>query len=390
MVRTTNISSIESLISDILRGMLKMKKEPIRILQCVSNMDRAGIETMLMNFYRNMDREQIQFDFLVNKSKPGDYDEEIISLGGKIYRTPGLSPFKFLEYQKYMENLFNEHPEYKVIHCQNEAMGYYALKAAKDNNIPVRISHSHNTITRIDYKYPIKIFCKSQLKKVANYFVACSKLAGEYLFNEEVKIINNAINSEKFLYNPNIRNEVRKKYNLRNKFVVGHVGRFEAQKNHSYLIDIFYEIYQLDNEAVLLLIGNGSLEEKVKQKISKLNISNNVIFTGNIPNVNEMYQAMDVFVLPSFHEGLPVVGIEAQAAGLPCILSDTITNEVKITNNIHFMSLRDSAYNWAKKVLYYKNYDRKNEYENIVKFGYDIKEATKVLSEFYLRLYRGD
>ena len=187
-----------------------MKKKPIRVLQCVSNMDRAGIETMLMNFYRNIDRNEIQFDFVVNKSIKGDYDDEIKLLGGNIYVTPGLNPLKWIEYQKFMKKLFLENPEYKIIHCQNEAMGYPALYAAKKSNVPVRISHSHNTTIRFDLKWPIKIFYKSQLKRYGNHLVACSKAAGKYLFKEDVKIINNAIDSDKFVFNDDIRNKIRK------------------------------------------------------------------------------------------------------------------------------------------------------------------------------------
>ena len=183
------------------------KQECIRILQCVSNMDRAGIETMLMNFYRNMDKEKIQFDFLVNKFKAGDYDEEIKKLGGKIYVSPGLSPFKWFKYQKFMKTFFQEHKEFKIIHCQNEAMGLPALIAAKNSGVPVRISHSHNTTTRLDIKWPIKFFYKSLIKKFATDYVACSKAAGRYFFNEDVKVINNAIDSDKFSFN----NDTRKK-----------------------------------------------------------------------------------------------------------------------------------------------------------------------------------
>lgn len=366
------------------------EKEPIRILQCVSNMDRAGIETMIMNFYRNIDREKIQFDFLVNKSKPGDYDEEIKSLGGKIYKSPGLNPFKFFKYQRFMKELFKDHPEYKVIHCQNEAMGYYALKAAKNCNIPVRIAHSHNTVTRLDLKFPIKIYCKSKLKKVANILVACSHAAGKYLFSEDVKVINNAIDTSKFIYNKNIRDKIRKQFNLNGKFVVGHIGRFEPQKNHKFLIDVFNEIHKKDENSVLLLVGNGSLEAEVKKKVSELDLDDCVIFTGGISNVNEMYQAMDVFVLPSFHEGLPVVGIEAQTSGLPCVFSSKITDEVKITDNVIFFDLTVSAESWARIILYYKKHHRINCRDAVVQAGYDIQESSKQLSNWYKDLYNGD
>lgn len=367
---------------------MKKQQEPIRILQCISNMDRAGIETMLMNFYRNIDRDKIQFDFLCNKSKPGDYDEEIKSLGGNIYVSPGLNPFKWFKYQKYMKELFKKHPEYKIIHCQNEAMGFPALYAAKKCGIPVRIAHSHNTVTRKDFKWPIKIVYKYLLRTVATDFVACSHAAGKYLFGKDVKVINNAIDSQKFIYDKEIRNKIRKKYDLEDKFVIGHVGRFEPQKNHEFLINLFYEYQKQEENAILLLIGNGSLEEHIKELVNNLNIKNKVIFTGNISNVNEMYQAMDMFILPSFHEGLPVVGVEAQASGLKCIFADTITKEVKITDNVSFINLKEDKTTWLQAINNCKNYQRKNMHEFLIEKNYDIKSATKNLEKFYLNYYK--
>lgn len=364
------------------------KKEPIRILQCVSNMDRAGIETMLMNFYRNIDRDKIQFDFLCNKSKPGDYDDEIKSLGGKIYVSPGLNPFKWFKYQRYMKELFKNHPEYKIIHCQNEAMGFPALYAAKKNGISVRIAHSHNTVTRFDFKWPIKIAYKYLLRTVATDYVACSHAAGKYLFGKDVKVINNAIDSQKFIYNEEVRKEIRKKYNVENKFVIGHVGRFEPQKNHEFLIKLFYEYQKQDSTAVLLLIGTGSLENHIKKLVHNLKIQDKVVFTGSILNVNEMYQAMDMFILPSFHEGLPVVGVEAQASGLHCVFSDSITEETNITGNIFFLNLNSKVELWIKKINEIKNChtNRLNLSKKLHDEKYDIKSATKELENFYKSL----
>lgn len=356
------------------------KQEPIRILQCVSNMDRAGIETMLMNFYRNIDRNKVQFDFLCNKSKPGDYDEEIKSLGGKIYVSPGLSPFKWFKYQKFMKNLFKEHPEYKIIHCQNEAMGFPALYAAKKAGIPVRISHSHNTVTRFDFKWPIKILYKYLLRLVATDYVACGIDAGKYLFGKEVKIIHNAIDVKKFQFNERVRNKLRKKLKVENKFVIGHVGRFEPQKNHNFLIDMFYEYQKQDNDAILLLIGTGSLEEKIKDKVKKLGIEEKVVFTGNISNVNEMYSAMDLFILPSFHEGLPVVGVEAQTSGVTCIFSDNVTKEVKFNDNVFYVSLSEKIEKWCSIINNNKNKNRVSNYKN----SYDINYIKEDLINFYI------
>jgi len=363
-------------------------KKPIRILQCVSNMDRAGIETMLMNYYRNIDRNLIQFDFLCNKQKIGDYDQEIKKLGGRVYYSPGLNPLKWFKYQKFMKNLFKKHPEYKIIHCQNEAMGFPALYAAKKANIPVRISHSHNTVTRFDKKWPIKILYKYFLRTVATDYVACGKAAGKYLFGKEVNVIPNAIDTKKFIYNENLRNKLRNKMNLDGKYVIGHVGRFEPQKNHEFLIDVFNEYQKQNNDAILLLIGTGTLEEQIKEKVARLGLKEKVVFTGNIPNVNEMYQVMDIFVLPSFHEGLPVVGVEAQAAGLKCLFSNKVTNEIAITELCEFLSI-SSKNNWIECLKDGKNYIRKNNSHVLKEKKYDVFSGTKYLQSFYLNKTEG-
>lgn len=360
---------------------------PIRILQCVSNMDRAGIETMLMNFYRNLDRNKIQFDFLCNKSKPGDYDEEIKSLGGRIYVSPGLNPFKWFQYQKYMKELFKSHPEYKIIHCQNEAMGFPALYAAKKNGISVRIAHSHNTVTRFDFKWPIKILYKYLLRTVATDYVACSHAAGKYLFGKDVKVINNAIDSKKFIYSENIRKRIRKQYNIEDKFVIGHVGRFEPQKNHKFIIKLFNEYQKQDSTAILLLIGTGTLENRIKKLVYNLNIQDKVIFTESIPNVNEMYQAMDMFILPSFHEGLPVVGVEAQFADLPCIFSTKITEETKFTKNVYYINLKDGINKWCDLICKIKKSNKKRK--SIKNSAFDINISKNNLINYYLKSISG-
>lgn len=365
----------------------------IRVLHSVSNMDRAGLETMLMNYYRHIDREQIQFDFLANKPKPGAYEEEVKELGGRIFVSPGFNPVKLPKYRKFMKSLFQEHPEIQIVHAHNGALAYYALREAQRNQIPHRIAHSHNSKINFDLKWPMKQYCRSHMKNAATEFWGCGELAVEFYFGKEIAqnkkytLIRNAIEEERFLYNEKIRKEMRQKYQIEDKFVIGHVGRFMYQKNHTYLIDIFAEVYKRNNKSVLLLIGEGELEGKIKEKIATLGLTQVVIFTGSIPNVNEMYQAMDVFVLPSLYEGLPVVGVEAQASGIRSIFSDTITKEIGITELAEFIPLDASPQVWAEKLLQSVNgFERKNRKAEIVQAGYSIHTEAEKLQSLYLKM----
>ena len=368
----------------------------IRILHSVSNMDRAGIETMLMNYYRNMDHSKIQFDFLCNKQKIGAYDDEIRKMGGRIFRTPGLNPFKYPKYLSYMKKLFKKYPEYKIIEAHNGALGVYALHAAKVNNIPIRILHAHGASITRDWKLPIKLFCKSRIPFNANKYFTCGDAAAKCYFdnkvfsNHEYRFVPNAIDVQNFVFNNEIRNNIRKKYNLENKHVVGHVGRFMSQKNHSFIIDIFSELVKLDSQAYLVLLGDGELMDNIKEKVNKLGLSEKVSFIGNVPNANEWYQGFDVFVLPSIWEGLPVVGVEAQAADLPCFFSDNITKEINLLNKTKFISLNESPKKWALEIKEAFNKKERNNNEKIItEKGYNIKKEALKLQECYLGISGG-
>ena len=364
----------------------------IRILHSVSNMDRAGIETMLMNYYRHIDRSKIQFDFLCNKTKPGDYDKEILELGGRIFHSPGLNPIKFFEYDKFMKELFENNPEIKIMHSHNGELAYQSLRGAYKYGIKTRICHAHNTKIEPNLKKPLKLLYKTQLKKVANNFWGCGTDAVRFYFGDEVVkekkyfILHNAIEVNKFIYNENKRIELRNKMGLQNKFVIGNVGRFMEQKNHDFILNLFRIILDKESNAILMLIGAGELMEKIKKQAKELNIEKSVMFMGNIPNVNEMYQVMDVFLLPSLFEGLPVVGIEAQTAGLKCFFSDVVTNEVKITDNVHYLSLRDDSIDkWAYEILKERDYKRNDMSKNVINAGYSIADEARKLEKKYLK-----
>ena len=274
----------------------------IRVLHSVSNMARAGIETMLMNYYRKMDLSQIQFDFLANKPMPGEYDEEIRQMGGRVFVSPGLNPLHFPRYERFMRDLIAANPEIRIVHAHNEAMGYYALKSAKDAGIRIRIAHAHNTQIIRDYKYPLKLVCKALLPGTATDYWSCGRDAGIYYYGkkrweESGFILHNAIDLERFRYQPEIRDRIRKAHGLENAFVIGHVGRFNLQKNHTRLLDIFASVAGMLPEARLVLIGTGELEEATREKAGALGLADRVLFPGQMPNVNEWYQAMDCFVM---------------------------------------------------------------------------------------------
>lgn len=357
----------------------------IRVLHVVTYMGRGGLETMLMNYYHNIDRTKIQFDFLVHRDFEADYDQEILKLGGRIYHVPKMNPFS-IRYRKSLSLFFKKHPEYQIVHVHQDCMSSIALKSAMENNVPIRIAHSHNANQDKNIKYLIKRLYMRSIPKYATDLFACGKNAGNWMFRDKpFKILNNAIDTNSFKFNVDIRNKIKNEMNLGNKFVIGHVGRFSQQKNHSFLIDIFYEIQKIRTDSILLLIGSGDGKLTVIEKVRKLNIENKVIFMGVRNDVNKLMQAMDVFVFPSLYEGLPVTLIEAQASGLPIIKSDNISDQCILTDNVVSISLDKSAYSWAKEILNFVNsFDRKDTSLEIINNGYDISSNAKWLENYYL------
>ena len=357
----------------------------IRILQVVNDMHRAGLETMLMNYYRNIDRTEIQFDFLTHRPNKSDYDDEIISLGGKVYYAPRLYPQNYPKYFKWMKAFFAENPEYKIIHSHIDTMSYLPLKAAKKAGVPVRIAHSHNTAIDKDFKYPLKLYFRTRINGVATNRLACGYEAGKFLFKgKPFKVIPNAVDADIFLYDEVLRKKKRAELGLENSFVVGHVGRLSYQKNHKFLIKIFDAVLKKESAAKLMLIGVGEKEQEIKEQVKFLGLDDKVLFLGNRSDVNELYQAMDVFVLPSLFEGIPVVGVEAQFADLPCLFSDKTPGEVKFNVRTKFVGLDNSPEFWADEILATRGgTPRTRDREDIVNSHYDIKIAHSILEEYY-------
>lgn len=367
--------------------------EPIRVLHENVILDPGGIEAMIMNIYRNIDREKVQFDFLLHRDTKGFYDDEVRSLGGKIYIAPPFNPFHHIKYLKGTEKIIKEHPEYKIIHAHSE-LNLWPLRIAKKCSVPTRISHSHNAKTTINLKYFFFLYEKLFIKNNCTDMFMCSTPAGEWTYGKKaVKdgkcvFIKNGIVVDDYKYNPEIREKVRKELNLGNSFVVGHVGRYMKQKNHTFLIDIFNEILKIRPDSKLVSAGDGKLMDEIQQKAMNLGIANKILFLGNRSDIKELLQGFDCFLFPSFWEGLPVTGIEAQSAGLPVIMSDVITDEVIVTDLVKKMSLESTAEEWAKEVVEKSNTtERRDVSDKVKESGFDIITTAKWLENFYIERY---
>lgn len=364
---------------------VKIVDYPIRVLHIVTTMNRGGLETMIMNYYRHIDRSKVQFDFLVHRDFEADYDREILDLGGKIYRISRLNPFSF-KYHKELNDFFKTHPEYQIVHVHQDCMSSIALKAAMKNNIPIRIAHSHSSSQNKNIKYLIKKYYMKKIQKYATNLFACGQEAGDWMFSgNNYVILKNAIDTNLYKYSLKNSIAIKKELDLENKIVIGHVGNFTYPKNHNFLIDIFTEILKINSKAVLLLVGGGTEKINIQEKVISLGLEDKVIFMGVRNDVNKLMQAMDVFVFPSLYEGLPVTLIEAQASGLPIIKSDNVSDQCILTDNVVSVSLDKSANGWAKEILNFVNsFDRKDTSLEIINNGYDISSNAKWLENYYL------
>lgn len=368
---------------------------PIRVLILDTVMDRGGAEAMTMNYYRNMDRSKVAYDFLVHRDYKAAYEDEIESLGGKIYRICPPYPQNYFKYKKTLGELFKTHPEYRIIHCNMMDLGLFAYMEAKKCGVPIRICHAHTSAEKepITIQYLIRCIYKKMMNKYITHRFACGVKAGGWLFGEKYKndiiYMKNAIDARSYSYNTRYEVEVRKEFNIENKFVIGHIGRFFEQKNHPFIVEVFAEIAKKDSDAVLMLVGGDEQDDatmnETKKKFEDLGLSDRVIFTGVRSDVNRIIQAFDVFILPSLQEGFPVVMVEAQAAGLKCLISDKVPPECDITGNVEIVPLESGAAVWADRILSYKNsYEKKDMYDVIEKAGYDIKSNAVWLENYYI------
>lgn len=355
-------------------------------------MHRGGIESYMMNYYRHFDRTKIQIDFIVhNAGGYGYYDDEIKRLGGRIFVLPQKSKHPFT-YTHQLKSIFKKN-DYKIIHTHMDAMGAWVLKVAKQCGIPIRIAHSHNT--QHLSTNPIKLFFLEQARKSINRYathrMACSEAAGKWLFKDApFQIIRNAIDIDKFLYNPESREKIRRKWSInQDDFLIGHIGRFDTQKNHGFLIDVFKQVHQKCPQCKLILVGEGRLIHEIKAKIELLNLKESVIFTGSRSDANLFYNAFDLFVLPSLFEGLGIVAIEAEVNGCPTLLSEQVPQDTKISNQAVYLPLNTCT--WRDFIIQtMNNKERQSALFNPYQSGYDIKTEAKKLQDIYLDLWKNN
>jgi Glycosyltransferase len=388
--------------------------KPIRVLQYVRILDSGGIEAFIFANLRKIDRSKVAFDFLVTRNTDEFYDDEVKKLDGeKIvlnYKSYNNRFLTCISRAKGFYQFLKEHEDtYKVVHFQSiGADGFFDIIAAWAAGVPHRIAHSHiandfkpssrsnKTSTGMLRIYFVKVrqfIIRILVSTFSTDYMACSKMAADWMFTRRlnkkgrVQIVKNPINIDNFTFDNECRTKIRGELNINNKFVVGHVGRFVYSKNHEFLLKTFKDISDSFPNAVLLLVGEGTLKQSIMNLALGYNIQDKVIFFGETDCVNEIYNAFDIFLFPSRYEGLGIVLVEAQVNGLPIVASNTIPKEVKLTDNFTFLSLQDRITKWAQCVIEKEGENRAiNNSQIVKKSGYDIKDVSKLLSDTYLRM----
>lgn len=371
--------------------------EKIKILQVLDKINiNSGVSAVVMNYYMNIDHEKVQFDFLVHEPIEEDILKQIASMGANIYYMPKYSLKSMLNYSRCFERLIKG-KNYNVIHCHVPHEAFFCLKKAKELGINQRIVHSHNSLGADKRLNRIRNFILTKIGLLyANNFFACSNSAADYTFGKnsvmrkKCIIISNAIDVEVFKFDLESRRKLRNEFNIEDKVVIGHIGRFSKQKNHSFLLKVFKEWKQDVPESFLVLIGTGELEELIKKDVRQYQLEDSVLFMENRDDISRILSMMDIFLLPSLYEGLPVVLVEAQVSGLPCVISDTITNE-GVIGDVSYANLSNGTQSWIQAMKMYlkdvqNTYKRSDRSERSKESQFNIKTQAKMLEEVYRQL----
>lgn len=363
----------------------------IRILHIVPELDGGGIENLLLNYYKHMNRDKFIFDFIVHGNRVGILESDFQKMNSKVFHIPTKHE-SIKSHINTMKKII-KNGNYDVIHAHQGTIGAIPMYYAKRAGIKIRITHNHMAYMEESItKKIVNLFLLPLLKKTSTHWFACSLDAGRFLWGNKaveqgkVIIMKNAIDINKFAFNSIKRSKIRKELGIEGKFVIGCVGRLSYQKNHEFLINIFEEIYKKNKNSVLLLVGRGELEEEIKEQVKNLDLVEAVRFLGVRDDVADLLCAMDVFLLPTRYEGLGIVYIEAQASGIETFGSSIVVpNEAKVTELMHFIQLEKTYESWADEVLKYNNKNqRDNINEELKKAGYDIKIEAKKLELLYM------
>lgn len=360
-----------------------------KIAMVATNLKLNGISSVIINYISHINLDEYHITLIVGKGIAPLYREKCEKMNVEIIELPQRKETPVLFYLSLYKELLLGHYDIIHVHGSNASIGMELL-LARLAGIRIRIAHSHNTTST---SMKVHRLMKPIFDRNYNVALACGELAGRWLFGEKhFTIIPNGINIKKFKFNNVTRNKIRQKLNLNGKYVIGHVGRFNYQKNHEFIIRIFEEISKLKHNAILILIGNGPDFDKIRKLIKIKRLEDKVILYGETNNISDLYMAMDAFLFPSRFEGFPVTLIEAQVAGLPCLVSDIITPEVKLSENLQFESLSASERVWAKKILSLKASNRNNYYKNHLRTisNFEITNSVKKLESVYFQVFNNE
>ena len=367
----------------------------IRVAQIIGKWVGGGVESVVLNYYRAIDKSAVQFDFIIDEDSLLDVPtEEIEKMGGRVIYIPPYQ--KIIKYHKRLKEVLKE-GNYTIVHSHINTLSFFSLWAAKKAKIPVRIAHSHSTTNRKEFKRNLLKQLLRPLSKIfATHYMCCSEVAGRWLFgnkafdNGHVYVLNNAIDLKKYTYDDEVRKKTRNELNINdNNIVIGHVGRFVATKNQLFLIEVFNKVYGINNKYRLVLVGRGPMEEQIRERVHELQLDDVVMLLGQRNDVNRLYQAFDIFTLPSLYEGLGLVLIEAQASGLDCIASTEVPTQVKLIPEVYFMSIneKNSITDWANDIIRITPSKRRNCEKELRNSNYSLEDEAMKLKEKYIELY---
>lgn len=369
-------------------------EKPIRIAQIIGKAVISGVDSVVMNYYRHIDKSRVQFDFFMDGYNKTPLDEEILDLGGRIIK---LTPYEKSMYKNIKDCCAAfEKNRYTIVHSHLNTLSVFPLYAAYRTGVPVRIAHNHSTTSRGEFKRNLmKQALRPFSKTFATHYAACGDYPARWLFGTKtvrqgkVRLIKNAVDTSRFYPDTKAGSRIRKEFGLESRFIVGHVGRFVFPKNHEFIVRVFAEVYKKNPNAALILVGTGELETDVRRLVKELGIEQAVIFTGLRRDIPDFLNAFDVFFLPSRYEGLPVVGMEAQAVGLPCLMSDAVTKDTAVTPLVEFFPLTAAVGDWADKLLSYENREKRTYSDLLRNSGFEIKQEAEKLCRWYEDLQKG-